>query len=96
MEDEDMKYIANLGHIWLISSRIGYMNLKMAKMGHNLENDQFMAKIEFFSFFAHKSPITNYIHNLFYVSVEEPPGGHFEYTGARACLTEAKSETSEK
>ena len=91
-----MTLAADIRHIRLISGRFGHMNLKMAIFGQNLENDQMMAKIEFFSFFAHNSPITIYIQNLFYVSVEGPPGGHFEHTGARARLIEAKSETSEK
>ena len=88
--------IADIGHIWPISGRFGHMGLQMAIFGQNLENDQMMAKIDFFSFFAHNSPITIYIQNLFYVLVEGPPGGHFEHTGARVRLTEAKSETSEK
>ena len=96
LHDEDMKFLADLGHIWLISGRIGLMGLQMAIFDQNLENDQIMAKIEIFSFFAHKSPKTIYIQILFYVSVEGPPGGHFDGTGARAHLTEAKSETSEK
>ena len=96
LHDEDMKFLADLGHIWLISGRIGLMSLQMAIFDQNLENDQIMAKIEIFSFFAHNSLITIYFQNLFYVSEKGPPGSHFKHTGARARLIETKSETSEK
>ena len=85
-------YSADFRPIWSYGSPNGQIWPKSRKYQITVNKYLFCY---FFSDFAHNPSRTIYYQNLCYVSVRGPLGGHFQHTGARFRLIEAKNETSE-